>query len=208
MDLLTITLVFAAVSFMLRAGEQRQRIALLSGQLGPFQIEKLMERLHEGYQRALAESDPVRRSQIWPLQEATERELAGQFRRFAESFGKTDATHARINFIPLPYAHRWLPGFLAPGCDARELMRMHARGIERVVANEDRLSPSDRARTLLAEVYLMQHSCHWFCRSRSLASARLMARHQTTLAQALETVSPVTRQAYAALTGMQPPKAR
>lgn len=206
MDLLTITLVFAAVSFMLRTGEQRQRIALLSGQLGPFQIEKLMERLHEGYQRALAENDPVRRTQIWPLQEATERELAGQFRRFADAFGKTDATHARINFIPLPYAHRWLPAFLAPGCDARELMRMHARGIERVVANEDQLAPSDRARTLLAEVYLMQHSCHWFCRSRSLASARLMARHQTTLAQALDTVSPATRQGYAALTGMHRPR--
>ncbi|MFP8779197.1 hypothetical protein [Hydrogenophaga sp. RWCD_12] len=208
MDLLTTTLVFAAVGFMLRTGEQRQRIALLSGQLGPFQIEKLMERLHEGYQRALAEGDPARRAQIWPLQESTERELAGQFRRFAESFGKTEAVHARINFIPLPYAHRWLPGFLVPGCDARELMRMHASGIERTVANEDRLSPSDRARALLAEVYLMQHSCHWFCRSRSLATARLMARHKTTLAQALDTVSPATQRAYAALTGMKPSKAR
>ena len=205
MDFFTTILVFAALSFMLRTGEQRQRIALLSGQLGPFQIEKLMERLHEGYQRALAESDAVRRAQIWPLQEATERELAGQFRRFADAFGQTDASHARINFIPLPYAHRWLPGFLAPGCDARELMRVHARGIERVVANEDQLPASDRARTLLAEVYLMQHSCHWFCRSRSLASARLMARHKTTLAQALDTVSPATRQGYAALTGMHRP---
>ena len=208
MDLLTITLVFAAVSFVLRTGEQRQRIALLSSQLGPFKIEKLMERLHEGYQRALAETDPVRRAQIWPLQEANERELAGQFRRFAESFGQLDPASTRVNHNPLPHAHRWLPGFLAPGFDARELMRVHARGIERVVANEDQLSPSDRARTLLAEVYLMQHSCHWFCRSRSLASARLMARHKTTHAQALDTASPATRQAYGALTGMKSPQAR
>lgn len=206
MNFLTLALMFAAVSFLLKTGEQRQRIALLSGLLGPFQIEKLMERLHEGYQRALAETDPVRRGQIWPLQENTERELAGQFRRFADAFGKTDETLARINFVPLPYAHRWLPAALAPGLDARELMRLHARGIERVVANEDQQSPSDRARTLLAEVYLMQHSCHWFCRSRNLASARLMARHQTTLAQALDAVSPATRQAYATITGMQGPR--
>ena len=208
MDLITVFLVFAAVSFVLRTVEQRQRIALLSRLLGPFQIEKLMERLHEGYQRALAETDPARRAQIWPLQEATERELASQFRRFAESFGQNDAASTRINFVGLPYAHRWLPAFLAPGCDARELMRLHANGIERVVANDDHRSPSDRARTLLAEVYLMQHSCHWFCRSRGLASARLMARHKTTLAQAVDTVSPATRQGYAALTGMKPSNAR
>jgi hypothetical protein len=208
MDFLTILLLFGAVSFLLKNGEQRQRVALLASRLGPFQIEKLMERLHEGYQRALAESDPGRRAQIWPLHEATERDLARQFQRFADAFGELDDASTRVNFNPLPNAHRWLPAALAPGFDARELMRVHAHGIERVVSNDDQLSPGDRARTLLAELYLMQHSCHWFCRSRSLASARILARHQTTHAQALDAVSPATQQAYAALTGVKPSQAR
>ena len=57
----------------------------------------------------------------------------------------------------------------------------------------------ERAFTLSAELFLMQHSCHWFCRSRTIASARLLARHQTPHAQVLASVSPETRNAYAAL---------
>lgn len=208
MDFLTTLLLFTAVGFLLKTHEQRQRVALLARQLGPFQIEKLMERLHEGYQRALAESDPVRRDQIWPLHEATERDIARQFQRFADAFGALDDASTRVNFIPLPQAHRWLPAALAPGFDARELMRVHARGIERVVSNDDHLSPGDRARTLLAELYLMQHSCHWFCRTRSLASARLLARHKTTHAQALDAASATTQHSYALLTGLRPSKNR
>ena len=200
MDILIITLLFAAGSFLLKTGEQRRRIGLLASHLGRFQIEKLMERLNEGYLRALAEKDPERQAQIWSLHEATERELAQQFQRFSESFDKTDAVRSRINFNPLPHAHRWLPAWLTPGFDARTLMQLHARGIARTVANEDQLPVRDRARTLLAELYLMQHSCHWFCRSRSLASARLLARHQTSHEQALGAVSPATRRAYQALT--------
>jgi hypothetical protein len=200
MDILIITLLFAVGSFLLKTAEQRQRIALLASHLGRFQIEKLMERLSEGYLRALAEKDPERQAQIWSLHDATEHQLAQQFQRFTESFDQTDAVRSRINFNPLPHAHRWLPAWLTPGVDARALMRLHAQGISRTVANEDRLPTRDRARTLLAELYLMQHSCHWFCRSRSLASARLMARHQTSHEQALGAVSPATRRAYQALT--------
>jgi hypothetical protein len=45
----------------------------------------------------------------------------------------------------------------------------------------------------------MQHSCHWFCRSKTIASARMLAQHQTRHEQALEAVSPETHQAYLAV---------
>jgi hypothetical protein len=204
MDILTLTLLFAAGSYLLKTGEQRQRIALLASHLGRFQIEKLMERLNEGYLRALGEQDPERQRQIWALHEPIERDLNEQFQRFAESFEKAAAADTRINRNPLPYAHRWLPGWLAPGVDARALMRLHARGIDQIVTTPEGLSSHERARTLLAELYLMQHSCHWFCRSRSLASARLMARHHTTHEQVIEAVSPTTRQTYLALIDGRP----
>jgi len=44
----------------------------------------------------------------------------------------------------------------------------------------------------------MQHSCHWFCRSKTIASARMLAQHKTRYEQALQAVSPETRQAYLA----------
>lgn len=203
MDILTLTLLFAVGSFLLKSGEQRQRIALLGQHLARFQIEKLMERLNEGYLRALEEQDAQRQQQIWALHTATEQALAQQFERFAEAFSQSDATSTWINRNPLPHAHRWLPAWLAPGFDARALMQLHARGIARTVANEQQLAVRDRARTLLAELYLMQHSCHWFCRSRSLASARLLARHKTSHAQVLQAVSPATRGDYQALTGVR-----
>lgn len=205
MNLLTLTLLFAAGSFLLKTGEQRQRIALLGRHLAGLQIEKLMERLNGNYLRALEEKDPQRQQQIWTLQSGTEQELAQNFSRFAEAFAACDAASTWINRNPLPQAHRWLPAVLAPGFDARALMQLHARGIAATVANTQGLDERDRARTLLAELYLMQHSCHWFCRSRTLASARLQARHKTTHAQALQLVSETTRRAYGALTGVQPP---
>ncbi|MDQ7745370.1 hypothetical protein [Hydrogenophaga pseudoflava] len=202
MDILTLTLLFAAGSFLLKTGEQRQRISLLGTHLAQFQIEKLMERLNDGYLRALDEPDAQRQQQIWSLHSATEEALAQQFARFAEAFSQAEGPTTWVNRNPLPYAHRWLPAWLAPGFDARALMRLHAQGIARVVANPQQLPVRDRARTLLAELYLMQHSCHWFCRSRSLASARLLARHKTSYEQVLQAVSPATRRAYQDLTGI------
>lgn len=203
MDLLTLTLLFAAGSFLLKTGEQRRRIALLGHHLSGFQIEKLMEQLNASYLRALDEKDPQRQQQIWSLQSTTEQTLAQQFARFAESFSHNDAASTWINHNPLPHAHRWLPAALAPGFDARALMQLHAQGIARVVANPQQWPVRERARTLLAELYLMQHSCHWFCRSHALASARLLARHKTAYAQVLQAVSPATREGYQALTGVR-----
>ena len=52
---------------------------------------------------------------------------------------------------------------------------------------------------LQAELFLMQHSCHWFCKSKFVASARMLARHQTAHAQLVASVAPATRNAYCAL---------
>jgi hypothetical protein len=205
MDLLTLALLCALGGAVVKHGEQRQRIALLAQQLGPFQIEKLMGRLDEGYLRALDESDPERRAQIWALHTPTEQILAQQFGRFADGFAKLPSETTRINRNPLPHAHRWLPAWLSPGFDARALMTLHAQGITRAMDNGNGLDEPLRARTLLAELYLMQHSCHWFCRSLGLASARLLARHKTSHAQVLQAVSPATRDAYQALTGVRIP---
>lgn len=196
MDALTLTLLFAVGAFFLKSGEQRQRIALLARHLGRYQIEKLMERLDEGYMRALGERDPRRQEQIWQLHEALEQQLAQQFQRFADELGQADAAPTRVNRNPLPYAHRWLPAFLAPGFDLRELMHVHAQGIAHTLSNPHALDARNKARTLLAELYLMQHSCHWYCRSRGVASARLLTRHQTSYEQLLEAVSPATMDAY------------
>ena len=46
----------------------------------------------------------------------------------------------------------------------------------------------------------MQHSCHWFCKSKAVASARLVLRHKTSHEQVLAAVAPDTRRAYVALT--------
>ena len=47
----------------------------------------------------------------------------------------------------------------------------------------------------------MQHSCHWFCKSRGVASARLLVRHKTPYMKVLDSVTPATRRAYTALVG-------
>ena len=56
-----------------------------------------------------------------------------------------------------------------------------------------------RAFMMTAELFLMQHTCHWYCKSKPVASARLLARHQTAYAQVIDAVDPATRRAYLAL---------
>ena len=62
-------------------------------------------------------------------------------------------------------------------------------------------SQKDKAFIVMAELFLMQHTCHWFCRSRMVASARLMAQHKSPYAQVLRSVAPATREAYRAVVG-------
>jgi hypothetical protein len=61
------------------------------------------------------------------------------------------------------------------------------------------MPPKTKAFAFMAELMLMQHTCHWFCKSKTVASARLLARHRTSHADTLNAVSPETRQAYLAL---------
>jgi hypothetical protein len=198
MNLYLLAALAAFIIFQLRAREQRERIALLAQHLRRYQIEQLMERLTEGYQRVLGEPDPQRREQLWLQHGASEQALAEQVGRLAEDFGRVEAEQARISRVPLPYAARWWP---QAGIDFRQLLALHARGLAAAASNEAQRSPQDRAYQLLAEMLLLQHSCHWYCRSRTIASARLLARHQTRHDQVLQSVSQATRAAYLGLLG-------
>ncbi|MDG5976762.1 hypothetical protein H010_15949 [Hydrogenophaga taeniospiralis CCUG 15921] len=180
--------------------EQRQRIALLGHCLQPYQLEKLMEQLTEGYLRALGEADPERRQQIWNLLATTEQTLCRQFDRLAADVARLGEVQTRVSTWPLalPWATR-----LAAGAtfDLREALAIHAKGIAFVAQNTQDLSPKDKAYMLSAELFLFQHTCHWFCRSKMVASARLLTRHKTPYEQVLDSVSSPTRQAWRALLG-------
>lgn len=201
MEFFTLVVFVAIGLYVLKATDQARRIRLLSGHLGHYQIEKLMETLTEGYLRCLGESDAERQVQIWSLLAQSEQSLASQFERFAGDFAKVDAAQARVSKLPIavPMVDRLLP---AMTFDAREAFAIHARGIADAAANVSGQSPKAKAFTMSAELFLMQHTCHWFCRSRAVASARLQLRHQTSHAMALASVSPKTREAYRALTGV------
>ncbi len=200
MDLFILAALLAAGAFALKSRDQRGRIALLGSHLGQFQIEKLMETVTQGYLRCLGEADPVRREQIWALLEPSEKSLASQFGRFARGFSEVDAQRARVSRLPLalPYIGNAFP---ASTFDVRRAFEIHARGIAEAVVVRPGQSAKARAFTMSAELFLMQHTCHWYCRSKAVASARMMARHQTSYALLLDSVSPATRKAYRELTG-------
>lgn len=201
MDILFLALILTFGLAFFNAQDQRRRIALLGQHLSPYQIETLMENLTQGYLRALGEDDLARREQIWGVLGPSEGSIASQLARFAADFAKVDAASARVSrlALALPWASRWLPGF---SFDARQMFAVHAKGVADAVANRAGRSPRDKAFTLSAELFLLQHTCHWYCRSRTTASARLLGRHQTRLEQVLASVSPQTREAYRALTGL------
>lgn len=184
---------------MLKLRDQRRRIALLGRFLGKFQIEKMMETLTQGYARALGEADAGRQTQILSLLNTTEQALSEQFSRFCAEFSSVDALDARVSKVgfAIPYADRIFPGATF---DLRTALEVHAQGIQQAVVQGAAPSPKGRAFNISAEFFLMQHTCHWFCRSRNLASARMLARHKTSYAQLLAAVSPDTRRAYMVLT--------
>ena len=199
MDTLEILSLLAVAGFALHWFNnqgRRARTALLASHLQPFQIERLMQQLTEAYMRALGEKDPEREAQVWQLQQSAEEQLARQFQDFARSFTQVPAPQARTLKVSLPGIDKVLP---QSTFDTRRVLQIHADGIERVVRNEGGRPPRDKAFVLMAEMFLMQHSCHWFCRSRTIASARMLAQHKTHYEQALDAVSPETRQAYLAV---------
>ncbi|ART56660.1 hypothetical protein CBP36_15200 [Acidovorax carolinensis] len=198
MDILTLALLIAIGSYIANHQQQRKRIALLASHLGQYQIEKLMEALTEGYLRALGESTPERRDQIWSLLTTTESQLSEQFSRFAAEFAKVNEADARVSrfAMAIPFASQLFP---ATTFDMRKALAIHAQGIENMARNAAHLAPRDKAFTMSAELFLMQHTCHWFCKSKTIATARMLARHKTPYEQLVDSVSPQTRSAYLAL---------
>ena len=198
MEIFTLLLLMAVGLYTLKSKDQKRRIGLLGKYLGKQQIEKMMETLTSGYNRALSEPDASRQAQILSLQNTTELALSEQFNRFVAEFSGVEALDARVSKIgfAVPYADKIFPGTTF---DLRKALAIHAQGIALAVSNPLGLSPKNRAFHISAELFLMQHTCHWFCRSKTVASARLLARHKTSYAQLVGAVLPETREAYSAL---------
>ena len=184
---------------MVKGRLQQQRIALLARFLSGYSIEKNIETVTQGYLRAMGEAEPGRREQVLNLLRANEQELCRQVSQLADDFAAADPADTRVSKLPI-----WVPFALAFGAsfDMREALRVHARGICRAIDAETASSPKDRAFAISAELLLMQHTCHWFCRSKSVASARMLARHRTSYAQLVGAVLPRTRAEYLALVSL------
>ena len=178
-----------------KTAEQRQRIRLLSSHLQKFKLEKHMEQLIDGYLRALGERDPQRSAPIWSNLESIEAAVREELSRLADDLHAVWGERTRISRWPVavPFATRLFP---ASTFDLRTVLQVHAKGFDNTLRNGEQLARRDQAFRLTAELMLFQHSCHWFCRSRSVASARLLARHKTAYGQVLAAVSPQTRRDY------------
>lgn len=197
MNVLFLLSLLGIVFFILNKRDQGTRIALLGSYLSKYQIEKLMETVVDGYMRALGEASAERQAQVWGMLSSAEITLYEQFNAFANDFAKVPQDVSRVSAlgVALPYATMVFPGATF---DMRQALLIHAQGIEAIAKNTE-ISQKDKAFTMTAELFLMQHTCHWFCRSKTIASARMMARHKTPHAQLLGSVSSATRQAYYAL---------
>jgi hypothetical protein len=196
MEFISLLFILAMGIHWLNLRGQRKRTALLAEQLRPFQIEKNMAQLTGSYMRALGESDPERQQHILQLQDAAEQQLASEFQNMAREFAKLPAPVTRGFKLALPFIDQLSPKVTF---DMRRLLEVHAQGIERAVNNVQGLAPKERSFRMMGEMFLMQHSCHWFCRAKTIASARMVAQHQTRYEQALDAVSAETRQAYLAV---------
>ena len=196
MEFISLLFILAMGIHWLNIQGQRKRTALLAEQLRPFQIEKNMAQLTGAYMRALGESDPERQQHILQLQDAAEHQLASEFKNLAREFAKLPAPVTRGFKLALPFIDQLSP---KATFDMRRLLEVHAQGIERTVRNTQELAPKERCFRMMGEMFLMHHSCHWFCRAKTIASARMVAQHQTRYEQALDAVSPETRQAYLAV---------
>jgi hypothetical protein len=196
MEFLSLMLILATGIHWLNTQGQRKRTALLAEQLRPYQIEKHMEQLTGAYMRALGENDPERQLQILQLQEQAEQQLAAEFQNLARVFAKLTAPLTRAFKVALPFIDQLSP---KASFDMRRMLEVHAEGIQRTVNNLQGFSPKERSFRMMGEMFLMQHSCHWFCKSKTIASARMLTQHQTRYEQALDGVAPETRKAYLAV---------
>ncbi len=195
MDLFSALLIALVAGWALRMHDQRTRIALLGRHLKGLQIERLMETLTQGYTRAIHEASEARQIQVLESFAQAEHTVAAQAQSLADALQRESMQATRMSTLPvhIPYAERFLP---VPTRDFRALLHIHADGLRRAADNEEGWDAKTRAYHLSAELYLLQHSCHWFCKSRSVADARLMLRHQVTHQKVLDSVSGATRAAY------------
>lgn len=195
MDIVLSVLMVAIVWRVLCVQYQRGRIAVLARHLSGLQLERHMETLTEGYARAIRSDTESRQLQVLETFSPTERSVASQLRALADSFQKEGDQAAAMGVLRgcVPHIERFLPSLTR---DFRQLLKIHAAGLRRLVDNEDSLSPKDRAFHLSAELYLFQHSCHWYCKSRGVADARLMLRHKVDHQKVIDSVSQQTRLAY------------
>ena len=207
MDILLAALVVGMVAWSYKARGERERIVLLASHLRQFEIEKLMETLSEGYMRALGEDDAQRRQAIWSLLEPAEKKVAEQLGQLARQFEQVDDARSRVMRPDWPasallrLAAGTFPSLVARySFDMRQLLALHARAVAQAAADTTR-TRSAKAFTLLAELMLLQHSCHWFCKSRNVASARLLLRHQTPYEKVLASVDGQTLREYLEITG-------
>ncbi|PUE58009.1 hypothetical protein B9Z45_06680 [Limnohabitans sp. 2KL-17] len=196
MEFLSLLLILATGIHWLNTQGQRKRTALLAEQLRPYQIEKHMEQLTGAYMRALGETEPERQLQILQLQEQAEQQLASESQNLAREFAKLPAPLTRAFKVALPFIDQLSP---KASFDMRRMLEVHAEGIQRTVNNLQDFSPKERSFRMMGEMFLMQHSCHWFCKSKTIASARMLTQHQTRYEQALDGVAPETRKAYLAV---------
>src|SRR5690606_7311354 len=144
------------------------------------------ETLTQGYFRAIQSESESRQLQVLETYAQTERVIAAQVQSLADNMRRENAQDTQIATLAfcLPYAERLLPGSMLR--DFRALLHIHANGLRHVVDNEEQWDAKTRAYRLSAELYLLQHSCHWFCKSRTVADARLMMRHQVNHQKVLE----------------------
>lgn len=195
MDLILTVLAAAVVWRVVCMRYQRTRIALLSSHLANLRLERLMETLTQGYLRAIHEEDEAIQLTMLESFLESEQAVAAQLRRLAETMRNESADATAMGMLPfcVPYIEGVLPALTR---DFRELLGIHAAGLDAVVNNDEHWSPKERAFHLSAELFLFQHSCHWFCKSRTVADARLAVRHQVKHQKVLESVSHQTRAAY------------
>jgi hypothetical protein len=195
MDFALSVFMVAGIWIVLRGRYQRSHIALLAGYLSELSLERHMETLTQGYSRAIHEDSESRQLQVFETYHQTEQAVASQVRRLADSMQRESrqATSMCASKMCVPYVERFLPALTRNFVD---LLQIHADGLKYVVDNEEGLSLKDRAFHLSAELFLFQHSCHWYCKSRTVADARLLLRHQVDHRKVLESVSSKTRNAY------------
>lgn len=195
MNLALLLLICLASWLLLRLHYQRAHISLLGRHLASLQLERHMETLTQGYTRAIHEDTEIRQQQVLESFAATEEAVAVQVQALADAMQQEDkeSTSMGVLSICVPYIERFWPVMTR---DFRQLLQIHAAGLRHVVNNVEELDSKSRAFHLSAELYLFQHSCHWYCKSRTVADARLMLRHQVEPKKVLDSVSAPTRSAY------------